>query len=226
MAACPLCSERKTKRACPALGRDICAVCCATKRLVEISCPPTCQYLSTARAHPAAVVQRQQERDLRFLVAGVTDLSETQYRLLLVLQGEVLRFAKEALPPMVDADVADAAAAVAATIETSQKGIIYEHRAPGIPAQRAAAELARVIAEIAKNAGADIARLERDAAVALRALERMVRRAESDLPDAADPRASWLAFAARLVRASGADAAHADTPAPGDDGGAPRIVIP
>jgi hypothetical protein len=54
----------------------------------------------------------------------------------------------------------------------------------------------------------------------------MVRTAHADLPEAADPRASWLAFAARLVRASGADAPRADVPAPGDGGGTPRIVIP
>ncbi|HYT73137.1 MAG TPA: hypothetical protein VEL79_00190, partial [Vicinamibacterales bacterium] len=59
---CVLCSARAAKRACPALGREICPSCCATKRLVEIACPPDCGYLSAARAHPAAVVQRQQDR--------------------------------------------------------------------------------------------------------------------------------------------------------------------
>ena len=42
---CPLCGERKAKRACPALNRHICAVCCGTKRLVEINCPADCVYL-------------------------------------------------------------------------------------------------------------------------------------------------------------------------------------
>ena len=61
---CPLCGVRKAKRDCPALGQRICAVCCATKRLKEINCPDTCVYLASARSHPAAIVQRRQERDL------------------------------------------------------------------------------------------------------------------------------------------------------------------
>jgi hypothetical protein len=48
---CPVCHQRKAKRACPALGKQICAVCCGTKRLTEIACPPDCGYLSTARTH-------------------------------------------------------------------------------------------------------------------------------------------------------------------------------
>ena len=51
---CPLCGARKARRACPGVGRDICAVCCGTKRLVEIRCPATCGYLQSARVHPAA----------------------------------------------------------------------------------------------------------------------------------------------------------------------------
>src|SRR5262245_27935296 len=60
---CPLCGERRARRACPALGKLICAVCCGTKRLVEIRCPSDCSYLASAREHPAAVVVRQQQHD-------------------------------------------------------------------------------------------------------------------------------------------------------------------
>src|SRR5262245_65956202 len=98
MGHCSLCGTGKAKRACPALGRDICPVCCATKRQVEISCPPDCGYLSSARAHPAAVVQRQHERDMRFLIPLVADLSETQYRLFLYAQALVVQHAKDAMP--------------------------------------------------------------------------------------------------------------------------------
>lgn len=42
---CVKCGKQKGKRACPALGGDICSVCCGTHRLKEISCPADCQYL-------------------------------------------------------------------------------------------------------------------------------------------------------------------------------------
>ena len=62
---CSLCGRRRGRRACPALGESICAACCGTKRLVEISCPPECSYLRSSQAHPPAAVQRQRERDLQ-----------------------------------------------------------------------------------------------------------------------------------------------------------------
>ena len=51
--SCPLCHTRKPRRACPALNQTICAVCCGTKRLIEIQCPDDCVYLTSAREHPA-----------------------------------------------------------------------------------------------------------------------------------------------------------------------------
>jgi len=196
--SCPLCGTRKAKRACPALGRDICPVCCATKRHVEISCPADCGYLSASRAHPAAVVQRRQERDMRFLLPRVADLTETQYRLFMLAQALVVRHAETASPAPNDHDVAEGVASVAATLETSSKGIIYEHRATSIPAQRIAGEIGAAVRDIVTRAGSDGARLERDTAKALRALERTAREAEKELPEAGRPEASWLALAARM----------------------------
>ena len=83
--ACPLCEKRPTKRACPALGREICATCCATKRIVEISCPDNCRYLESAQKHPAAVVKRQVDRDVTALMATMGRLSEQQLQLFFLL---------------------------------------------------------------------------------------------------------------------------------------------
>src|SRR2546423_8134229 len=121
---CPLCGVRRAKRACPGVSRDICAVCCGTKRLTEIACPSDCPYLSTARAHPAAAVQRQQERDMAFVLPRISDLSETQYRLFLFVQATVLQHAASAGPALLDSDVAEATPTVAATLETPRSGII------------------------------------------------------------------------------------------------------
>jgi hypothetical protein len=178
---CPLCGVRKARRDCPALGRAICAVCCATKRLVEIPCPETCPYLASAREHPAAVVQRRRERDLRFLLPIVSDLTEPQARLMLLFQAVTLRHAAAAVPRLIDQDVADAAEAVAATLETARKGVIYEHQAASLPAQRLSAELRDAFAALSPEPS-QVARIERDAAVALRRLERAARTARAELP--------------------------------------------
>jgi hypothetical protein len=174
---CPVCRERKPKRSCPAVGALICTVCCATKRLVEIPCPPDCVYLASARTHPPAIVQRRQERDVSFIVPLVADLTETQYRLLLMFQSATVKHAASAVPGVRDEDIAAAADAAAATLETARKGIIYEHQAVSVPAQRLTAEFSRIIADLSAQAGAHQARLERDAATALRRLEQGARTA-------------------------------------------------
>lgn len=221
---CPLCSTRKAKRACPGVGRDICAVCCGTKRLTEIACPPDCPYLATARVHPPAVAQRQYARDMQFLLPRIGDLTETQYRVFLFAQALVLQHAKAAVPAPHDTDVADAAASVAATLETAGKGIIYEHHAASLPAQRLATEIGRAIADLAQRAGANGSRMERDAAAALRRLERAAREAAGEVPDETVPEASWLALATRLMAGAPAAAETQEKAEPATE--APRIILP
>jgi len=46
MAKCARCNARKARRRCPALGNDICNLCCGRIRGKEISCPPGCPYLA------------------------------------------------------------------------------------------------------------------------------------------------------------------------------------
>ena len=178
---CPVCRERKPKRACPALGQTICTVCCATKRLIEIKCPADCIYLTSARSHPSAVVQRRQERDLGFLLPLVSDLTETQYRLVVLLQSIIVKHAEGAIPPVHDGDIAEAAATLAATLETAGKGIIYEHQAVAVPAQRLSTELRRAVTELLDRNPSQQSRVERDTAAALRRIERGAREAERAL---------------------------------------------
>ena len=165
---CPVCHQRKAKRACPALGQQICAVCCGTKRLVEINCPSDCGYLSTARTHPPAIVQRQHEIDRAMLLPLLQELSERQAQLFLMLAAVTSRHQSDTLQTLVDDDIAQAAGALAATLETAAKGIVYEHQPASLVAGRLMAELKSVVDEVVKNAGSA---LERDAAIALRRIE-------------------------------------------------------
>jgi len=140
---------------------------------------------------------------MQFLVPRIADLTDTQSQLFLLAQALVVKHAKEASPAPIDVDVADGIASVAATLETAGKGIIYEHRAVSIPAQRLATEVTAAIRELAGRAGAGAAQLERDAATALRALERTAREASQEASDASRPEASWLALASRVMAGSG-----------------------
>ena len=200
---CPVCQERPPKRACPALGQQICPVCCATKREVEVRCPADCGYLSASRAHPPAVVQRRQERDLGYLLPLVADLTETQYRLVVLFQSITSKHADQAVPPLIDADVAEAAAATAATLETAGKGIIYQHQAVSVPAQRLADELAGAVSGLVAQNQPHQSRIERDSAVALRKLEAGARGAAQVL--AGDEAPVYLRMLQRIFAGAAPD---------------------
>ena len=198
---CPVCRERRPKRSCPALTQTICTVCCATKRLVEINCPPDCVYLSSAKSHPPAVVQRRQERDVGFLLPLVSDLTETQYRLVVLFQSVTIKHADRAVPALIDVDVAEGAAAAASTLETAGKGIIYEHQAVSVPAQRLTAEYSRVVSELIAQNTSQQSRVERDSAIALRKIEAGARAAEKALTG--DEAPVYLNLLARVFAAPG-----------------------
>jgi hypothetical protein len=215
-ARCPLCGARKARRACPAIGREICAVCCGTKRLVEIACPADCGWLRASTAHPPAVAQRRQERDLAFIYGGLGELSERQARILLYLQALVKQCATASptviagLAPIVDKDVADAAASLGSTFETSAKGILYEHRATSVPAQRLAGDLKRGLEELGR---AERSIPDRDIAAALRMLEKLAGGAAAALGDG---ERSYLELVDRVMKPAAEEPKTDDT----------RLIVP
>jgi hypothetical protein len=169
---CPVCGQRKARRECPALGKTICAVCCGTKRLTEIACPSGCVYLASAREHPAAVVKRQQERDAEVLVPTLRHLTERQYQLYFLFLTLIVRHKPEGFARLQDDDVAEAAAALASTLETAARGVIYEHTPTSVVAQRLANEMKAMLAEM-RQQGATV--YDREAALVLRAVEQGAR---------------------------------------------------
>ena len=167
--ACPLCHKRPTKRACPALRQEICSVCCATKRLVDIQCTEDCRYLEAGQRHPAAVVKRQIDRDVTLLMASIGRLTEQQLQLFFLLQSMVLSYKPDGLARLVDGDVALATGALAGSLETASKGVIFEEATTSVVAEGLRRAIKPVIEEITKNSGS---RAEREVAVVLRAMER------------------------------------------------------
>ncbi len=202
---------------CPALHQTICAVCCGTKRLIEIQCPDDCVYLMSAREHPAAVVKRQQEHDVAILLPTIQGLTERQYQLFFLFQSLISRHTPEGFTRLLDDDVADASAAVASTLETAARGVIYDHATQSLPAQRLATELKAMLAEMREN-GATV--YDREAAIVLRAIEKGPRETRNVEPG----EAPYLTLMARLLQRT-----RAGSPAPAPvvvKSEKARIIIP
>lgn len=224
---CPLCGGRKARRSCPALGQEICPACCGTKRLVEIRCPADCGYLASSREHPAAVTRRQQEHDLSLLVALMRDFNDRQSRLLLGVTTFLVRYRPDDLQTVIDEDVAEAAAALAATFETAARGVIYDHRPTSLPAERLATRLRAVILDVAPKHGSTP--FERDTAGVLRRIEGAVR----DLGVVArergtDTRRPFLDLLERVTRGRDLPPTASPAESDGSDGDlrGPRLIVP
>jgi hypothetical protein len=212
---CPLCGQRKARRACPALGKQICAVCCGTKRLVQIQCPTDCAYLASARDHPPAALVRRQERDIGLLVHVMRDLGDRQSQLFFLVNTFFIQYQPPELQPLIDDDVVEAAAAIAATLETSARGVIYEHRPASLPAERLMNALKPVLTQAGGRGGSAF---ERDAAVVMRRIEEAARQVRS--ADETNRRA-YLDLLGRVLRRKD-DAAEAPPETPE----APRLILP
>jgi hypothetical protein len=177
---CPLCNKRPAKRFCPSLGKQICTVCCATKRLVEINCTEDCRYLESAQRHPAAAVKKQIDADVTVLMGTIGRMSEQQLQLFFLLQSMVLSYKPEGLARLSDADVALAAGAIASSLETASKGVIFEASTGSVVAEGLRRALRPLIDEVTKSGGA---RVEREVAAVLRGMERAARHEGALIPE-------------------------------------------
>jgi hypothetical protein len=169
-------------------------VCCATKRLVEIACPDDCRYLESAQRHPAAVVKRQIDADVTILMGTIGRLSEQQLQVFFLLQSMVFSYTPEGLARITDEDVALAAGALAKSLETATKGVIFEETTGSVVAEGLRRALRPVIDEVTKGGGS---RAEREVAVVLRGMERGARH-EGKLIPAGDT--SFLDLVARVFQ--------------------------
>ncbi len=170
------------------------------------------------------MIQRQQERDARFLLPIIAGLSQRQYQLFFLVQGTFLRLADSGEMPVNDDVVRDTAQALAATYETASKGIIYEHRPSSLPAERLARDLKPLLE--GKDDQRPVAS-ETDLVEVLRRVERAAADARTAL--GGDARA-YLDLVGRLMKSSSAgDATSDDAAAPGGQqagsGGTPSSLI-
>ena len=124
MARCPLCSERSGKRYCPAKGSQICAVCCGTKREVEIDCPPSCPHLIAGRSYEAE--KRVPDLELARKVERYGDDFVYQYSPILDAISRSVVEERLGSPWLVDNDVVEVYRSLAATMKTLSSGIYYD----------------------------------------------------------------------------------------------------
>jgi len=124
MATCPLCSSRPGKRYCPAKDTQICAVCCGTKREIEIDCPSSCGYLKASRSYEAEkpVIDPELAAKIRKYDNAFVE------RFHFVLQTVNTAVIEERLgsPWLVDKDVIEVYKALTVTMRTLSSGIYYE----------------------------------------------------------------------------------------------------
>jgi hypothetical protein len=139
--------------------------------------------------------------DVAALLPSMGGLTERQQQLFFLFQSVIARSKPEGLARLTDEDVAEAASACAATIETAAKGVLYEHSPAALPAQKLAGEFRTLLAQVREH-GATV--YDREAAIALRAIERGAR----SLTRPEEPTA-YLALMGRLLQAN--KAAAADT---------------
>jgi len=126
------------------------------------------------------------------LLPSISGLTERQHQLFFLFQSVIARSQPDGLARLTDEDVAEAASACAATIETAAKGVLYEHSPATLPAQKLAGEFRALLAQ-AREHGATI--YDREAAIALRAIERGARA----LTRPGEPTA-YLALMGRLLQ--------------------------
>ena len=150
------------------------------------------------------------------LLPSVHHLTERQHQLFFLFNTVVVRHQPEGFARLNDDDVAEAAATVAATLETAARGVIYEHAAQSPVAQRLARELQGMLEEMRKR-GATV--YDGEAAITLRAIEQGAREARKTDPIPT----AYLTLIARLLHANRAAQPSADQ---GEPKAASSIVLP
>ena len=169
-------------------------MCCGTKRLTEINCPPTCIYLESAHKHPAAAVRRQTEHDLTLLMGALGRVSEPQLQLFFLIQTFIARFTPELGTAVVDADVADAAGALASGLETASRGVVYEPQAASPVGEALRRDLKALLTRVGRGGGT---RFDKDAAEVLRGIERGARHEPAAIGGGA---VDYLTLVARVLQ--------------------------
>ena len=148
--------------------------------------------------------------DISLLMASLGRVGEQQLQLFFLLQTTILAHKPDGVGRLADSDVALAAGALAASLESSAKGVIYEESTSNPISEGLRKVLKTIVEEIAKSGGS---RVEREIAEVLRGIE---RGANHVIPEAGVQAASYLELVARVLQ----------KPAPGTAPKASPLILP
>lgn len=166
------------------------------------------------------------------VVPLIRGLDDGGYAVVMACLPAAVAFRNTAAPAPLDGDLQEAAAALAATAETAQRGVLYEHAPEGPVAARLARAMSAPLAEAAE---AGVKRLDASTAAAMRRIEAAVKEFRHSGPAAPD---AYFEFLGRVLKPRLADAqtgaplsaaadpvlAPLEALAGPDDG--PRIIVP
>ena len=188
--------------------------------MVEISCPEDCRYLEAAQKHPAAVVRKQIDADLTILMSTLGRLSEQQLQLFFILQSVVLSYKPEGLARLTDDDLALATGALARSMETASKGVIFEETTGSVVAEGLRRALKQVIEEVTRGGGS---RVDREVLLVLRGIERGATHQGNTIP-AGDT--SYLELVARVFQQNPWNPGNPQNPRNPRNPSEPLILLP
>jgi hypothetical protein len=141
---CILCEQRKARRSCPAKNALICPQCCGEKRVLEIDCPESCEYLKAGREWEAA--------DYRRRIQGLDQATQERNREILLDHQHVIARLEYAIahqrilsPNLTDKEVAQAVDMLLGTYRTEEKGILYEKTSEDLQVEALRRELREII---------------------------------------------------------------------------------
>jgi hypothetical protein len=156
---------------------------------------------------------RRHQQDVALLVRTLRDLNERQSRLFLLVARALIGYKELDLAALLDEDVADACTALASTLDTAARGVIYDHRPASAAADRLLTNALRPLLAKAKEAGV----AESDFALVLRRIAETIGELASKDPSARRP---FLDTIGRIVQA--------DPHPPEEEIGtaAPRLIVP
>jgi inorganic triphosphatase YgiF len=142
---------------------------------------------------------------------ALRDLDRQQAALFFLTCASIRRHQPAVLQPLFDEDVVEAAAALASTFDTAERGVVYEHRPSSVPAERLVAALKAAFTEAGRHSGASFGR---DAALVLHRVEEAAREMAGHDPG---HRRAFLDLLGRILqRDESAAPDGSDQAAPGD----------
>lgn len=153
---CILCEKRKAKRSCPAKNTQICAQCCGEKRVLEIECPESCEYLKAGRESEAADYQKR--------LQSMDQTAQQKHRQVLYDHRNVIAHLEYAISrqrilsrDLNDKDVVQAIDSLLETYKTEDTGLLYERTEENLRIESLRRELREII-ESYRNPGGEEAK--------------------------------------------------------------------